>query len=430
MKIKYNISTGNTSSLRSIFFLSISLFVYIFGLAESASAGTTLTEIRKLMDDATTKTKTNVTYIVVGDSTRDSIAVPHKYWYKKILEQFNINYYHSAASGLRATNWVTGAYLTNAVAAATGTNGNKTIIEISIGSNDMNAYPPEQVKANVKFCITELQRLLPESLIFLVNPVRAARVSVTPNGDVLKQIYIELSEELSVPMINKDSVLKEKYEDVNQRVKFFYDNVHPNYFGAIRLLDYVMLTITGEKSKKIYHRNPHIYADISAAPANLAEGVNVVTGVWNTTSGTLNTYPYLHEYRALEEIPVIGNILLKVEHSGNSDSVCVKDAVGNPMERFGISRLRDPQDLNNTQFHYLYLPPDAATVGINISSHGSDWDTNHTPIVVSYITNGVILMHNSEIFINDPRNKGFLMSVSKNSTIPAVKNNLLYSLTY
>lgn len=190
-----------------------------------------------------------------------------------------------------------------------------------------------------------------------------------------------------------------------------------------------MLTITGEKSKKVYHRNPHIYADTSAAPANLADGVNVVAGVWNTTSGTLNTYSYLHEYRALEEIPVIGNTLLKVEHSGNSDSVCVKDAAGNPLERFGISRLRDPQNLDNTQFHYLYLPPNATTVGINISSQGSVWDTNHNAIVVSYITNGVIFMHNNEIFIKDPRNKGVLMSVSKNSAIPAI-NNMLYSLAY
>lgn len=376
----------------------VSVLCFVFGVSENISAVTTLADIQSLMDDAATGAKTGVTYIVVGDSTRDATAVPHKYWYPKVLSQFNINYHHSARSGLRATNWVTGVYLPEAVAAATGTNGDRTIIEISIGSNDMNVYDTNSVKSNVGLCISELQRQLPASLIFLVNPVRVARVCITPNGDDLKQIYMELASEYNVPMINKDSVLKVKFSDVNERVKFFYDNTHPNYFGAIRLLDYVMNIIMGDECRKVYHRNPHHYADTSGEPTNLAYGVNVVTGVWNTTLGILGTGEHLREYRALEEIDVVGNTLLRVEHGGNSDSVCVKDRNGNPIERFTISKLRDPDNLNITQYKYLYLPEEAAKIGINISSQGSTWDTNHAPIVVNYITNGLSEMKNSEIF--------------------------------
>lgn len=382
----------------------------LFACPLSTQADTELKDIQILMDAATSGSKKNVTYIVVGDSTRDAYAVPHKYWYKKTLEAFNIHYVHNAQSGIRAANWVTGkgragptlASLQKAVSAATGDGGEDTIIEVSIGSNDMSAFNDKaRVKVSVKKCLTELQRQLPKAHIFLFNPLRSARVSQDHGAEDLKAIYRELSTELGLPFINKNSTLKEKFEDPAQRVKFFYDNAHPNYFGAIRLIDYVMNRITGPISRAAYHRNPHHYADTSAAPKNLATDVEILHGIWNTTSGKFADNFKTH--RALQEIEVIGNTLLKIDLGGNKHTVCVKNSKGEVLERFDTIKYRDPKNLNTVLFRFLYLPREAASIAINISSKGESWDALNHPLNIGYITDGIAEMDNEEIYDNDKR---------------------------
>jgi len=55
-----------------------------------------LDEIKQLMDDAASGKNKEVTYIVSGDSTRDSYVAGQEYIYGTMLKQINVNYVHNA----------------------------------------------------------------------------------------------------------------------------------------------------------------------------------------------------------------------------------------------------------------------------------------------------------------------------------------------
>lgn len=352
--------------------------------------------IRGLIDDATKGNQEDVVYITAGDSTRDSYHAGHIYWYTKRLEGFNIQYHHEAQSGIRAEDWanntfkdLNGKCLDNAVNAATGDEGETTILEYSLGINDANkpSSSREEWKEHIKFGITEFQRYKPKAHIFLVVPVTTAS---TTTGEILKEIYLEISEELKLPLLNQERVLQEKFENPQKRVKFYYDNTHPNHFGAIRLMDYIMYQITGSEAKKVIVWDSHEFSDTTSDRGNLAENAKVVHALWNTTLGLQAASD---NFRSLEEINVIGNTLLKVEHYGNYGSTVVMDHQGKVVGRFDLGKHRYPNALEEDdpyEYLYLYLPAEAASIGININNEVlMEYNSESHPIV-EYVTDGLV----------------------------------------
>lgn len=364
-----------------------------------------LETVKSVIDSACDGVNNNIQYMVVGDSTRDSYQVSHRYWYARKLAELNMSYFHNAQSGITAEDWVVGtiknttiqttASLQIAIDNARGVGGSDTIIEYSLGINDANRNNDRTIlKNNLKFGITELQRTLPNAKINLVTPIWSGTDMSTTNALLLGDLYNEISWELGLPLFNKERVLKSIFLDKSKRVKFFYDDTHENYFGAIRLMTYLLGGILSIRNKNKLSVNQHVYADTSAYTGNLASGMAVLNGLWNTTTGA---FMALSTYRALETIPVIGNTLLKISHGGNIKFNCVKNSSGEVIARIDSGSYRDTT-ATTVLYEYIYLPPDAASIGITISSDGSSWDALSFPIEVSYITDSIALLGNAEIF--------------------------------
>ena len=356
----------------------------------TTEGSSSLGEIKRLIDDSTSGRKKGVRYITIGDSTRDSFHAEQYYWYKKRLAGFNIAYYHEAQSGMRAEDWVRNKLegdksLASAVSKTASVDGKNTIIEYSLGINDSNKpnSTEKDWKKHIKFGITEFQRLRPKALIFLVVPVTTL---AKENGIKLTKIYSEISKELKLPLLNQKRVLKVKFENPATRVKYYYDNTHPNYFGAIRLWDYIVYNITGTETRKVIQWNPHIYANTSAILGNLAEGKKVNKAFWQTTVG--KSIPS-ESFRSLEELNVVGNTLLRIKHGGNKFSTIVRDKDGRVVGRFDTEKRRFVTDLEaKTSFvyKYLYLPEEACKIDININISTPTKPYIATdPVIVEYI---------------------------------------------
>jgi hypothetical protein len=344
-----------------------------------------------MVDESTLGVRNGVRYLTIGDSTRDSFHAAQYYWYRKRLEDFNITYYHESQSGMRAEDWVsnkflkTGKSLQSAIAQTANEDGNNTIVEYSLGINDTHKQnsTAQEWKAHIKFGITEFQRFRPQSLIFLVVPTTTLGEE---KGAELARIYSEISTELKLPLLNQKRVLKEKFDDPNTRVNYYYDNTHPNYFGAIRLWDYIVYNITGTTSRKVIHWNPHIYETITNPLQNIAENKTVNEAFWQTTSGKSIVSK---SFRNLEKLNVVGNTLLEIKHGGNKFSAMVKNKKGEIVGRFDTEKKRFSNDLEaktSFAYRYLYLPKEASEIYINIdiSEEKTSW-LPLDPITVKYI---------------------------------------------
>ncbi len=345
-----------------------------FGKSEAqltVEANNGLKMIKKLVEDAMLKKKSNVVYITAGDSTRDSYHAAQYYWYKKRLTPFNIAYHHESQSAIRAEDWASnkfkssgGKCLDNAVAASTGAEGSTTILEYSLGINDAHKKnsTQEEWEKHIKFGITEFQRLKPKALILLVVPVTTYSEE---NNIALKNIYIKISKELHLPLLNQKRVLKNKFDNPDKRVQYYSDNIHPNYFGAIRLIDYIIYNITSDESKKYIQWNP-LHINNNHSTKNLAEGKSVKKSLWQTKTGIrVNS----ENYRSLDEISVRGNSLVKIKHEGNLHSTVIRDKNNQVIGRFDTGKLRFSDKLKDDEpykYDYLYLPPEASSIGINI----------------------------------------------------------------
>ncbi len=364
-----------------------------------------LKKIKKLVEDAMLKKKSNVVYITAGDSTRDSYHAAQYYWYKNRLAPFNITYHHESQSAIRAEDWASnkfkssgGKCLDNAVTASTGEEGSTTILEYSLGINDTHKKnsTPEEWEKHIKFGITEFQRLKPKALIFLVVPVTTYSEE---HNIALKNIYIKISKELHLPLLNQKSILKNKFDNPNERVKYYSDNIHPNYFGAIRLIDYIIYNITSNESKKYIKWNP-LHINRNHSTRNLAEGKSVKKSLWQTETGIRVDS---ENYRSLDEISVIGNSLLKIKHEGNLYSTVIKDKNNQAIGHFDTGKLRFSDKLKDNEpykYNYLYLPPEASSIGINIYLKAEDnqeyIQTVHP--TVEYIVNDLANISRDDIY--------------------------------
>lgn len=388
---------------------------YIFKILDLSDP---LNAIKNLMDDASVG-KTNVTYATAGDSKRDGFIAGQQILYPEELVKYNIKYSHNSKSGMRAEQWInqpdTVPGLAKLVKEATGNGGDLTIVEYSLGANDYNHYRSahngateaeihDGIKPLIKTGITKILEALPNATIFLTNPTGSERSAI-------KQIYRELSLELNLPLI--ESPLDALRDNPQTRVKYLADTIHPNTFGAMRILHNILKQITGIKSRHLAEWNEDLYSDTSSKDGvNLAEGA-----VIDHRLRIFDNFYSNGDTRRSITIPVIGGSILKVKHPGNYNSTMplgadgkgVLSAIGQPSKsssRRDLATLRDSAD-NSTIFKYVYVPQKATSIVINMSTQGTTFDDAivNTPIVVEYATTAEIAQYlPSEANIDDGLN--------------------------
>lgn len=316
-----------------------------------------LVKIQKLFREACSGKKSDVKYIVVGDSTRDNSFNEMQSYYAQQLTKIGVLHYDNSESGQSGHDWaynVDQTTLAQCISACTGTDGENTIIEFSHGINDYSLNPVKAtIKADLLHGINQLKISKPKVNILLVSPVTTGNTTRNP---MLLEIYTELSSELNLPLIDMTTMTAPIQSDVN----FYQDTTHPNKFGSRRIVDYIFSRILPLELISIMTIEPYY---IGTMPPSTILSTDVEVNYWNTGNGVSVTNA---TWRRFPEIPVEPNFTLMVKHGGNRNDIIFMDQNKNWISTVSIT----PVDGYRTRL----IPSNAFFVRLNISSDGAAYD--------------------------------------------------------
>jgi hypothetical protein len=359
----------------------------------SGPGATKLTAIRSLMDAAAAGTNSEVVYILSGDSTRDSYNAGQEYIYSKHLAQINVHYVHNAKSGLRAFQWVNNkvpsASLSKALENSKGA-GENTIMEFSLGINDLNGYGAEKAQQNVIESISAYLKAKPKAHLFLVVPVSHK----TNFQKKWLPFYLEVAKKFDLPLLNQERVLNVAFNDKHDR--FYYDNTHPNFFGAMRLTKYILDAVSGPVALSKFKWQQDFFSGSKneSSDVNLAKDKKIIAKSWYWPHNESPTLPggkaMKHPvFSRIEPFAIKGDSL--VEISGvKLYRVSMIDADNHLVYSFANTLWK------NHKLHYVYVPQEIVELRITIAS-------GDTP-VIKYLTSGALAkLDNKLIYYQQPK---------------------------
>lgn len=327
-------------------------------------------------------------YIVSGDSTRDNAYNGMIEYYTSQMLKISWITSDNAKSGLRASQWLNNTYpapdcLQGAIA-ATPNLGEKTILEYSLGVNDVFSGDDEAtIKSNIKSGVEAYKAACPQALVLLVTPVAVA----DPNDNILlNRIYGEIASELDLPLVDVDAIMRPVYGDPD----FYEDSTHPNINGSYRAVNW----ITSEKMHPSLYGTMTLTDDEPPPPPNtdnLAQPVE--PGLWNSSTGAPQE---IATWRRMQPIAVEPNFLIKVEHQGNRVDVIFMDDQGGFL-------LYDQIAIGSP----FTIPPGAYEMRLNISDDGDAYDLLGDVPDVRY------QVSNAELLTQDEINVGLTLNLEK-----------------
>jgi hypothetical protein len=312
---------------------------------------------------------------------------------------------------LRAYQWVRNsvydASLQKAIDNTAGT-GKNTIMEFSLGINDKNAYSRAGTKTNILDCLNAYLNAKPDAHVFLVVPV-THQTSFQEEWPVL---YSEIAQELNLPLINKERVMYDAFYDGDDR--FYYDNTHPNYFGALRLIRYILESVSGSIAKnKMQWDEKFFTGSENGGSENLATGKSIITNSWYWPHNKSPELPggsvqYNGVLRRLEPFDVNANSLIRI--SGvNVHSASMMNSNGKLIYTFSASEWK------NHNIQYFYVPCGASEVRITLNA-AADEGSGEELVVVEYLCVGALTeLTAKDIYYkwNQPSN-GLILTLSDN----------------
>jgi hypothetical protein len=255
-------------------------------------------------------------------------------------------------------------------------------MEFSLGINDKNAFSRAKTKKNLLSCLQKYLKAKPKADVFLVVPV-------THQSGFQKEwpkLYSEIALELKLPLINKERVMHKAFYDKDNR--FYYDNTHPNYFGALRLIEYILHSISGPVAKNKLRWNKNFFTGSKKAllGINLAAGKKIIEKSWywphNKSSALKGGDPQYHPIlRRLEPISVNENALIEI--SGvNLFRISMMDEKGRLVYTFAPSNWKDHG------ISYIYVPYGIKELRISLEPSQAD-KKNKSPIL-EYMRSGAL----------------------------------------
>lgn len=177
------------------------------------------------------RSETPYTYIISGDSTRDSVSTPSIPYYTKQLGKINFTVFNNAFSGQSAGNWkdnVGGSTIQQAIDATSG-DGSTTILEFSFGINRQNSGTPAQEKPLIIEGINAYLSAKPNAKIIFVSPCFSTNNGMESVYNDLKDLYPEHDHVSGI----------EATTDVYGDTLYYADQTHPNENGSKRLTNYI-----------------------------------------------------------------------------------------------------------------------------------------------------------------------------------------------
>ncbi len=165
----------------------------------------TFSPIHTLIANANQGLISDVTYICVGDSTRAESRHNGQYLFYELedeLRQYNVNSHLLARAGHQAKQF---AYEDATpswrdVVAYIPADGENTIVDISLGINDCWDDKKYSIKRSIRKAINNIKSEKPKTHFVLSVPNRVYDDRAMTN--FLRDIYVELSEELKIPLNN------------------------------------------------------------------------------------------------------------------------------------------------------------------------------------------------------------------------------------
>jgi hypothetical protein len=192
-----------------------------------------------------------VTYIAVGDSTRNYPGVNISFvtnYYPNQLDNIGVDFKNSAASGQRAYRWLDGdssgawyAYEETIKMIPTNYEAQRNyILEFSMGINDAKEKNKNEFTNILRKSIKQLQTDRKYMKILLVSPVPHANQARTTAVE-LEEVYKRIAKELNLPLVSARDILLNKYN--SQRTSYYADSVHPNKEGSKVLFNHIFKTM-------------------------------------------------------------------------------------------------------------------------------------------------------------------------------------------
>jgi len=327
-----------------------------------------LAEIHKIFREAANGVNNNVTYAVVGDSTRNNSFNKMIDYYTEQLTKINVSLFNNAASGQSGYEWAYNIDQTTLqqLIDEIGDNDSDFVVEFSHGINDYkNGATQEDVKTWLTYGLNQLLLAKPNVNIILCTPVITAN---TGRNAVLKTIYEELATEFNLPLI--DCTLATEYGVIQGNENYYQDTTHPNKYGSRRIVDYIFNIILPLELLSIVTIQPYDKSlDIDDTDLNpvIKDNYFYVSTSGNGASST--------DWACLEIIPVEPNFTVMVKHGGNRNDQIYKD-INNTFIKNDSPTVTDG-------VRYTVVPINAYDLRINLSNEPS-YDPSLDTIEVKY----------------------------------------------
>ena len=240
------------------------------------TAPTLDSNITLLLEEAANGSREGVNYIVVGDSTRQHALNDDLIYYTNQLNKINVNFLHTARSGLKAKYWLDGTSqrvtISDTLALIPDENQSNFILEFCLGINDFGIGGTSEVVYNtIKNSINALRTARPNMKILLVSPVAHNYPGIPNTSENLESIYLKIASEENLSLVSARKALIEVQQNFTAPDKFnsdFYiDRIHPNSDGLKRLINYIFSEIGGS--------NVHQYMTVTDTPTKTLDELHV-----------------------------------------------------------------------------------------------------------------------------------------------------------
>ena len=337
------------------------------------------TKIKQRFLDAL-KSEIPYTYIVTGDSTRDSVTVSSLEYYIPQLEKINFVAVNNSGSGRSAADWISNAgtpTLQDAIDATSGT-GATTVLEMSLGINSESGQDEDAVKADIISGITSYLAAKPDAIILFVSPVR-----MTTSWD-FDTMYQEIQAQFPNNSIYTSG--KKPLDAVYGNPAYYSDDTHPSLVGLKRLINSVFSNVLPVRCMSLM-----TLEDVEfPTPEDTSFTPVVLEGYWRTDGGGFVADT---TYRSLDVLNIEPNFVLKVDTGGNQAGCVLYDSEDNFIETIYASTHAG----TGGAYRSFVIPPSAYKVRINFSDDGAAWDALSYPIVIDYILSDDVFVSQSEL---------------------------------
>lgn len=341
------------------------------GLIDATEGG----RLQKIFKSALTST-TKYTYIVTGDSTRDSVSTPAIPYYTDQLSKLNFDIYNNAFSGQSAGDWkdnVGGSTLQQAIDNTSGT-GSTTILEYSFGINRQGGVTPAQAKQNIIDGVNSYLAAKPDAIILFVSPVCSTNNSMESIYEELKLVF---PDQFFVSGLNAT-------QDVYGNSDYYSDAVHPNINGVRRLINYIfseVLPIEVASLMTMYNLSAFGYVS-PEIPAT------VEVGLYSTTTGAPTSNA---AWRRLAPIAVEPNFWLNIDHGGERYNVIFMDDQGQYIDDTVTAAV------SGETYRRVQVPSSAYEARIIVSADGANYDALNYEVKINYELSDVPYMRQQKV---------------------------------